>query len=383
MSPRTKMLSLMLSPLFGIISFGNGNSASIDSVVLYTPYTKVSVAPGATIDYAVDIINNSREIKNVDISVTGLTKGWNYTLRSGNWNISQLSILPGGKESFTLRVDVPLNVNKGSYRFRINAGESVSLPLVVIVSEQGTFKTEYTASQSNLQGPSNSTFNFSAKLMNRTADKQLYALFASAPRGWNIIFKVAYQQVTSTSVEANSTQDVAIEIKAPESVEAGKYKITAGAAANSTSANLDLEVVITGSFSMDLTTQTGLLNTSITKGEEKRLDLIISNTGSSELSNIEFECSGPVNWDAKFDPKKIAKLQPGKSEKVILMLKPDKKAIPGDYAATISAKTVETSSKASIRVSVETPMLYGWIGVFIIMIALGSVYYLFRRYGRR
>jgi uncharacterized membrane protein len=32
---------------------------------------------------------------------------------------------------------------------------------------------------------------------------------------------------------------------------------------------------------------------------------------------------------------------------------------------------------------VKTPMLWGWVGVLIIFIALGSVYYLFRKFGRR
>jgi uncharacterized membrane protein len=33
--------------------------------------------------------------------------------------------------------------------------------------------------------------------------------------------------------------------------------------------------------------------------------------------------------------------------------------------------------------SVRTPMLWGWIGIFIIIAAIGIVWYLFRKYGRR
>ena len=67
----------------------------------------------------------------------------------------------------------------------------------------------------------------------------------------------------------------------------------------------------------------------------------------------------------------------------MLLIKADKKAIPGDYVTNIEARTPETSSKLSFRISVETPLLLGWIGVIIIIIALGTVYYLFRKYGRR
>jgi uncharacterized membrane protein len=49
----------------------------------------------------------------------------------------------------------------------------------------------------------------------------------------------------------------------------------------------------------------------------------------------------------------------------------------------MECKTPEVSSKISFRISVETPLLWGWVGVLIILAALGSVWYLFRKYGRR
>ncbi len=68
---------------------------------------------------------------------------------------------------------------------------------------------------------------------------------------------------------------------------------------------------------------------------------------------------------------------------VTATIKADKKAIPGDYVTNLEARTPEASSKASFRMSVKTPMLWGWIGVLIIAAAIGTVWYLFRKYGRR
>jgi len=143
MVTRTKLLNILLLPLFGIMSLGSHAVAADDSVTLYTPYTKISVSPGESIDYPIDVINNSKEIQNVEISVEGMPKGWIYILKSGTWTISQLSILPGERKSFSLKVDVPLRINKGNYHFKVVAGGLSSLPLVVTVSEQGTFKTEF------------------------------------------------------------------------------------------------------------------------------------------------------------------------------------------------------------------------------------------------
>jgi uncharacterized membrane protein len=381
----TQIKSLRLFSLLVFLTLylnGFANTAT-DSVTLYTPFTKISVPPGQSIDYIIDVINKSTEIKNVDISLSGMPRGWNYIMKSGDWNIGQLSILPGQKSSLSLKVEVPLNANKGTYRFKVVADGVNPLVLEVNISQQGTFRTEFTTEQPNMQGHATSTFTFNANLKNRTADKQTYALMADAARGWNVVFKNNYQQVTSVNSEPNSTQSITIEIKAPEKIEAGRYKIPVSAVTNNSSASLDLEVVVTGSFSMELTTPTGLVSTDVTAGEEKRLELVINNTGTSQLTDITMNATTPVNWDVKFDPKKVNSLLPGKTAQVFATIKADKKAIPGDYVTNFEAKTPESSSKVSFRVSVETPMLWGWIGVLVIIVALGSVYYLFRKFGRR
>jgi uncharacterized membrane protein len=383
MAKKHGWLKLFLSLIFGILCLSGHANITTDSLTLYTTFTKISVPPGESIDYPIDVINNSSEVKNVDISLTGMPKGWTYILKSGAYTVEQISILPHDRKSLSLKVEVPLKVNKGTYRFKLVAGGYDPLPLVVIISEQGTFKTEFTADQANMQGNSSSTFTFNANLKNRTADKQLYALMANAPRGWSVTFKSNYQPVTSVNTEPNSTQSIIIELKPPDRCEAGSYKIPVSASTNASSANLDLEAVVTGTYSVELTTPTGLLSNSLTAGEMKRLELAVINTGSSELNDINLSFSAPVNWDVTFDPKKVDKLQAGSTAQVFATIKADKKAIPGDYVTNIEAKTPETTSKASFRISVETPMLWGWIGVLIIVAALGSVYYLFRKYGRR
>jgi len=134
---------------------------------------------------------------------------------------------------------------------------------------------------------------------------------------------------------------------------------------------------------MELTTPTGLLSASITAGDEKRVELLVKNTGSSALTDINLTASAPANWDVLFDPKKVDRLEPGKDTRVFATIKADKRAIAGDYMTNINAKTPEVSSTAAFRISVKTPLLLGWIGIMVIILALGSVYYLFQKYGRR
>lgn len=375
---------LLFAILLGVIpmSYTHANDSIPKSVILYTPYTKISVSPGASIDYSIDLINNTDQLMNANLSVSGLSASWKHEMKSGGWSLSQLSVLPKEKKTFNLKVEVPLKVNKGNYHFVVYAGNA-KLPLDVVVAQKGTYQTEFTTDQPNMQGNSKSTFTFSATLKNQTADQQLYALMANAPRGWNVVFKPNYKQATSAQVEANATENISIDINPAANVQAGTYKIPVRATTSSTSADIELEVVVTGSYDIELTTPRGLLSAEITAGDMKRIDLLVRNNGSAELKDVQLTASKPVDWEVTFEPSKIEKLTAGGTTNVTATIKASGKALPGDYVTKMTAKTPEVNTTAEFRISVHTPMVYGWLGILIIMLVLGGVYYLFRKYGRR
>lgn len=353
------------------------------SVILYTPYTKIAVPPGETIDYSIEVINNSSVIKNARISISGFPKEWTYSLKSGGWSFEEIAVLPGEKKTMTLQVEVPLKIEKGTYKFGVVAAGLDYLPLSVTISEQGTFKSEFISEQPNMEGHADASFTFNTELKNQTAEEQQYSLRARAPRGWSVKFKPNYKQATSVTVSPNSTETISIEVDPPSMVEAKTYKIPVEAVTASTSADLILEVVITGSYELNLTTPTGLLSTKATAGDERKVELLIKNTGSAELKDVTLSASKPAKWEVSFDPEKVTSVQPGQSAKVLATIVADQKAIPGDYVINMQAKTPEADSKAAFRVSVKTPMLWGWLGILIIAGVVVGVLYLFRKYGRR
>ncbi len=378
-----KIYIRLLSAVLGIIITLHTQAQNNDGLELYTPYTKVSVSPGKTVQYSIDIINNGSTTRNENISISNLSRLWKYSLTADGYNLKKLAVLPGEKQNVKLKVDVPYAVRKGNYTFYAKLGEGIRLPLIINVSEAGSSETELSCEQKNMEGTAKSNFSFKVTLTNQTPERQQYALMANAPRGWNVAIKPNYKQATSTEVEANETKDITYDIKPPGTVEAGTYKIPIKVVSGSTSASLELEVVITGSYDMALTTPNGLLSTQMTAGDEKRIQLELTNTGSAPLENITLKASSPRNWEVIFDTDTLKKLEPGKTKSLIATLKAAKKAIPGDYITKISARTPETESEISFRVMVKTPLLMGWIGILVIALALGLVFYLFKKYGRR
>ena len=159
-----KFFYILIVLMAGLFPFKMQASETKQTFILYTPYTKISVPPGESISYSIDVINNSDEVKNATLALAGLPKSWSYEMKAGGWTLDEIAVLPGEKKNFTLKVDVPLKVNKGTYHFTIGADGLARLPLAITVSKQGTYRTEFTTTQPNMQGNSKSTFTFNATL---------------------------------------------------------------------------------------------------------------------------------------------------------------------------------------------------------------------------
>ncbi|MGS2740793.1 COG1470 family protein [Sinomicrobium sp. M5D2P17] len=356
---------------------------SAQGLSLYTPYTRISVPPGETIDYSVDIINNTGSVRTSSIKISGLPEEWDYELKSGGYSIEEIAVLPGQKKTLSFTLHVPFKIDKGTYNFHLTAPGYTSLPLAVTISRQGTSQARFSSKQTNIEGAANSTFTYNAELRNGSGESEAYALRAMAQRGWNVIYKVNGKQVSSVNVEPNQTQRVTIEVHPPAEVKAGTYKIPVTASSGTISARLELESVITGTYDLALTTPTGLLSTQITAGDQKKIKLLLKNTGSAAINNLELKSKKPANWDVSFEPAKVNNLAPGKTEEIYATISVDDKALAGDYVTELQATSTEARSEAAFRISVKNSVLAGWAGIFVILAALGSVYALIRKYGRR
>ncbi len=378
-----KGLVMWLTALLLMLTLGVMPAYAAGELDLYTKHASIAVTPGEKISYSLEVINNTSSIQTGRLSVSGLPSDWTYSLQSSSYSIDRISVKPESTETITLRVEVPYLVDKGTYSFNVNVDGISKLPLTITVTEQGIYSTELTVDQPNLQGHAKSNFNFSAKLENQSADTQNYALQYTAEPGWRVEFKVSGDSVTAVQVDPFASQTISINVTPPDQVEAGTYKIPIRAVNNDTSVETELEVVITGSYALKLSTPSGVLSADITAGGEKKLDLTVQNTGTIELKNINLSSVSPTNWEVTFEPAVIESLPAGETVNVQAIVKADKASIAGDYVASITARTSETSDSAVFRITVETSMLWGLIGVLIILVVIGGIYYLIRKYGRR
>ncbi len=243
--------------------------------------------------------------------------------------------------------------------------------------------SSFTASLLNIEAPVNETFRYQATLTNNSDQARIYQLSAEMPEGWRVAFKARGSQITSLNVEPGRTESLTIEIRPAYGAAPSTYPVPVQARAANETLSLDLEAVVEGSHEMELTTPTGRLSGEITEGEKAEILLQVKNTGSLALNDITFSSQTPPNWQATFSPAEIQQLDPGETMDVIAMLSVPDKTLAGDYVSKFTAKNAPSTSTATFRMTVKTSMLSGWVGILVILLAIGFVFYLIRKFGRR
>ena len=360
------------------------------SVVLTTDFPGIAVKPGEVKTLSLTLYNYTDAGRTVDLSVVRVPSGWEAVLKARGMRVHRAYVGPkeenrAGSTYLDLEVRVPRDARPGDYPIVLTADASrleLSLRVARDASEQ---QIELTTQYPELRGPAGAQFQFPVDLTNRTGEDQTFQLSVQGPQGWRVELTPRFEerQVASIGVRNGATQSLEVKVTPPERVEAGSYPIVVKAASPSGEATLNLNTVVIGTYELQLTTPTGRLNAQGVAGRDNPLKLVVQNTGTADLHNITFSSDVPMNWVVKFDPQRIDLLPAGKTQEVTATLRPDSRAIAGDYAMTLRAQAAEASTSSTFRVAVQTPTLWGWIGVGIVVLVLAGLFGTFRVYGRR
>lgn len=169
----------------------------------------------------------------------------------------------------------------------------------------------------------------------------------------------------------------------PQDVEKGTYTIPCTATSANETLNLDLNVEITGTYGVSVSTPTGNLSFDAYANDEKSVTLSIANTGNVDLENLNLTSSAPTDWDVTFSESTIDLLEAGATKEITAYVTPNSDSITGDYVTTISIKNDETSASADLRVSVKTRTSWGIFAGGIIVVLLAVLAWIFKKFGRR
>jgi len=171
----------------------------------------------------------------------------------------------------------------------------------------------------------------------------------------------------------------------PANAAAGPYEIAVEANAGDRTVGAQLGVEITGSFSMDVSTPGDLLSNRGAAGSAATQGIEVTNTGTAPLEGVVVTASPPTNWTVTFDREggQMEAIPPGETGVITATITPSGEAVAGDYVVTFDASNDETDGSLQIRFTVETSPLWAIVGIGVIVLILGGLFYVFRTYGRR
>jgi uncharacterized membrane protein len=360
----------------------------VKGLFLMSDYPAVSLRPGTTSTINLKLQNMGLPPERLGLSVAGVPSGWTATLMGGGQPVAAAMPATNASVSLELRLDVPKDVATGTQTLTVTAdggGTKVALPLAVTIAKDLPAKLTLTPQLPELRGTSKSTFEYQLGIKNDSGKKLVVSLSAQAPQYFDATFTEQYgsQELNAVPVDPGQSKDVKLKVRPPNTVSAGKYKVTARVAAEDAVVTADLGLDITGQPKLDISGREGVVSTRATAGKETSVPVVITNTGTAPAEDIELSGSAPSGWKITFEPKAVDRIAPNDHKEVQALITPSEKAIAGDYVTTIRSSSRGESASTNFRVTVTTSTMWGIAGVGIIGVALLVMVGAVARFGRR
>ena len=220
-----------------------------------------------------------------------------------------------------------------------------------------------------------------------------FNLRTTAPKGWEVYMTPPYEKekkISAIRLKPAFTLGNKIRLVASAPFwplpEPGEYKITLEAISSDgkIKSTTEFKARITAKYFLALVSATERYNTEAEAGKDSYFSVEVGNLGTAAINDITFSSTKPEGWTIEFTPDKVDSLEAIDSQTIDVNIKPPAETIAGDYSITLRASGKQISAdEIRIRVTVETPTIWGWVGVGIILIVIAGLVVIFMRFSRR
>ena len=319
---------------------------------------------------------------------------WNPRLMGRITSYEVRRVLVGADEPVQLKIvfEIPDEATPGDYIFAVDARtvdrrfrQTLNATVTVKGGDDEPGQIDLESRFPFLRGPTGAVYEFSITLRNRGSDPVTLDLSAEVPQGWDAAFKPSFEEkfLTSVSLEGNRSQNLGVRVTPLRTAPPGEYPVRVIAREGGREVFADFGVVLTGTSQIRLGTPTDRLNAKAPAGKVTPISLVVLNTGTGTLRAVDFIAQTPQGWVVKFEPDRIDQMEPEQIQPLVARVTPPGDAIPGDYAISIVANSVESSDSLDLRLSVTQSTVWGWVGLAIVIVVILSLVGLFLKLGRR
>lgn len=394
------LVSLMaISPIGSVLA--QEEEEEPEYILVVTPYYdryNITIMAGSDREFTVKVENlGTAAINNITFS-TDKPKGWTIefspdivrTLDAFDSQRVEVSIAP------------PLGTAAGDYMIALGAsGEQASaekidirVTVTQVVKEE---KVGVSPTYPTLEAIAGEDFVFEVEFeyagATLAAEERDFNLRTTAPTGWEVYMTPPYEKekkVSAITLKPTFTPGNKLRVVASAPFwplpEPGEYKITVEIISpdGKLKDSVELTAIITAKYILILAPSGERYNTAATAGKDNYFSIEAGNLGTAAIDKITFSSDKPEGWTIEFTPDKVDSLGAFDSQTIDVNIKPPSETIAGDYSITIKAPGKQvTARELNIRVTVESPTIWGWVGVGIILLVIAGLVVIFMRFSRR
>jgi uncharacterized membrane protein len=375
---------IALAFALGTLPLGVSGALAANGLSLTTQYPSITVSPGKQVTFELSL--KTTDPARIDLALSGVPASWTAQLHGGGYIVG--AVQTNGTDPTTVRLDVDVPADAtGTANMTVtatSAGTTVTLPLSIKVEANAGGEIKVTPDYTDLRGAANQSFTFNLSISNGTAEDVSYTATGEGPVGWTVDVTLTGQaQAVSGTAKAGGASNVAVKVTPATNADAGKYPIAVVATVGGQQYPISLNVEVTGSYALTLSTPTQVLSTTGQAGAVTNQVFTITNDGTAPVTKVVISGSLPTNWKVEYDPATIDSIAAGGSADVTAKITPAADAISGDYSLTFTARGAEANDQAQIRFTVEASLVGAVIGGLLIVAFVGGLLWVFRRYGRR
>jgi len=389
------MSLLAISPLGNVLAQEEEPESELALTPMTGRYDTIAVA--GKDKYFPLVVENLGEVDIDDITFSSDgPAGWRI-----EFSPSKVDLL-GARESGTVEVIIktPSETEEGDYMITVRAWgkqapeEKIDIRVMINVPLKEP-KVELSPLYPRLEGIAGEEFVFEVEFAYRdveiTEEPRDFNLRTTAPKGWEVYMTPPYEKEKKVSAirlkpAFTAGNKLRVVVSAPfwPLPEPGEYKIILEAISGEVKGSVEFKAVVTARYYLVVVPVAERYNTDATAGEDNFFSVNVGNLGTAAINDIKLSSTKPEGWTIEFSPDKIDSIEAIDDQVIDVNIKPPSKTIAGDYVITLEASGKQTSSgEIYIRVTVETPTIWGWVGVGIILIVIAGLIVIFTRFSRR
>ena len=252
-------------------------------------------------------------------------------------------------------------------------------------------KIEMSLTYPKLEAIAGENFEFEVGFKYTGEEDREFEMQTTAPKGWDVYITPPYEKekkIKSMTLKPSFSFGDKIRVVASAPFwplpEPGDYNVILEVSSGELKGTTELKAIITARYTLLVRPAIERYNTTAKAGEDNFFSIKVGNLGTAPIDDIKFSSTKPDGWAIEFEPDKIDSLKAIDEQTIDVNIKPPPKTIAGDYQIKLRASGKQTSAdEVTIRVTVESPTIWGWVGVAIIFGVVIGLAVIFWRFSRR